>query len=86
MPRITLHAAHPTSLADPALAALIRACAEETAEHQGVPTPAVALFDDHIELSADIPQPILLAVANEVRRATGRWHRAKYGSPLWQGE
>lgn len=86
MPRITLHAAHPTSLADPSLAALIRACAQETAEHQGVPTPAVALFDDHIELSAEIPQPILLAVANEVRRATGRWHRAKYGAALWQGE
>lgn len=86
MPRITLHAAHPTSLADPALAAVIRASAQETAEHQGVPAPEVALFDDHIELSADIPQPILLAIAAELRRATGRWHRAKYGVALWQGE
>lgn len=86
MPRITLHAAHPNSLADPALAGLIRACAQETAEHQGVPAPSVALFDDHIELDAEIPPQVLLAIATEVRRATGRWHRAKFGSPLWQGE
>jgi hypothetical protein len=30
--------------------------------------------------------PILLAIAAEVRRSTGRWHLAKHGSPLWQGE
>ena len=29
---------------------------------------------------------ILVAVANELRRATGKWHRAKYGVQLWQGE
>jgi hypothetical protein len=86
MQRLTLHTAHPTSLADPTLASLIRACVQETAEHQGVAAPDVALFDDHIELRADLPQPVLLAIATEVRRATGRWHRAKYGSALWQGE
>ena len=86
MPTVTLHAAHPTSLADPALAALLRACAEETAEHQGVAAPAVRLFDDHIELEADLPMPVLLAITAEVRRATGRWHLAKFGARLWQGE
>jgi hypothetical protein len=48
--------------------------------------PEVALFDDRIELSGVIPMPILLAIAAEVRRSTGRWHLAKHGSPLWQGE
>lgn len=84
--RVTLHAAHPTSLADPALAELVRACAQETAEHHGVPAPEVALFADHIELSADLPMPILLAITAEVRRSTGRWHRVKFGTQLWQGE
>ncbi len=86
MATITLHAAHPTSLADPTLAQLLRACAEETAEHHGIEPPAVAVFDDHIELRADVPQPVLLAIAAELRRTTGRWHRAKYGAPLWRGE
>jgi hypothetical protein len=84
--RVTLHAATPTALADVPLAALIRACAQETAEIQGVSVPEVALFDDRIELSGAIPMPILLAIAAEVRRSTGRWHLAKHGSPLWQGE
>lgn len=86
MQRVTLHAAHPTSLSDPALAELVRACAQETAEHQGVQAPSVALFADHIELSAELPLPVLVAITAEVRRATGRWHRAKFGVPLWQGE
>jgi hypothetical protein len=84
--RLTLHAAHPRSLADPALAALIRACAEETAEHQGVLAPSVELFEDRIELSAELPAPILMAITTELRRATGRWYRSKYGSQLWQGD
>jgi hypothetical protein len=33
-----------------------------------------------------LPAAILLAITTEVRRATGRWHRAKYGCPLWSGE
>lgn len=86
MAAITLHAAHPKSLADPALARLLRACAEETAEHHGITPPGVRIFDDHIELRAEVPQPVLLAIAAEVRRSTGRWHRAKYGAPLWHGE
>jgi hypothetical protein len=84
--RVTLHAAFPQALADPAVAALVRACAEETAEIQGVPTPDVTLFDDRIELDGEIPTPVLLAIAAEVRRATGRWHIAKHGSALWRGE
>ncbi len=83
---VTLHAASPRSLADPLLAELVRACVEETAEHQGVAAPSVELFDDHIEVSAQVPMPILLAIAGEVRKATGRWHRNKYGVALWQGE
>jgi hypothetical protein len=84
--RITLHAASPASLRDPQLADLVRACAHETAEHQGVIAPEVEVFDDRIELSAPLPAAILLAITTEVRRATGRWHRAKYGCPLWSGE
>jgi hypothetical protein len=84
--RVTLHAATPTSLADAPLAGLIRACAQETAEIQGVAVPTVELFDDRLELSGVIPIPILLAIAAEVRRSTGRWHLAKHGSQLWQGE
>lgn len=84
--RVTLHAATPTALADAALAALIRACAQETAEIQGVTVPQVELFDDRLELSGAMPMPILLAIAADVRRSTGRWHLAKHGSPLWQGE
>ena len=84
--RVTLHAAFPQALADPALAALVRACAEETAEIQGVPPPDVTRFDDRIELDGEIPTPELLAIAAEVRRATGRWHIAKHGSALWRGE
>lgn len=86
MPLIALRAAFPNSLADPALAALITACAQETAEHQGVAAPLVQIHGDRVELTADLPQPVLLAIATEVRRATGRWHRAKYGSALWYGE
>jgi len=86
MPRLALHAAYPSSLADPGLAALVRAVAEETAEHQGVPPPAVTIFADRIELDAELPHAVLVAIAAEVRRATGRWHRAKFGTPLWQGE
>jgi hypothetical protein len=86
MPTVTLHAAYPNSLADPALAALVCACAEETAEHHGIAAPTVVVCDDHIELTADVPQPILLAIAAEVRRATGRWHRQKHGVALWRGE
>jgi hypothetical protein len=33
-----------------------------------------------------LPAAILLAITTEVRRATGRWHRAKYGCALWSGE
>ena len=84
--RVTLHAAFPRALADPALAALVRACAEETAEIQGVSTPDVTLFDDRVELDGEIPTPVLLAIAAEVRRATGRWHRQKHGIALWRGE
>jgi hypothetical protein len=84
--RVTLHAASPTALADPALAALIGACGEETAEIQGVAIPTVELFDDRLELSGAVPMPILLAIAAEVRRSTGRWHVAKHGAPLWRGE
>ena len=84
--RVTLHAATPTSLADAPLADLIRACAQETAEIQGVAVPSVELFDDRLELSGAIPMPILLAIAAEVRRSTGRWHLAKHGSQLWHGE
>lgn len=86
MQSVVLHAAHPRSLADPTLASLIRACAHETAEHQGVASPEVTLFDDHIELRAELPMAILIAIAAELRRTTGRWHRSKYGSALWQGE
>ena len=86
MHAITLHAAYPDSLADPALADLVRACAQETAEHHGFAAPEVRFGSDHLELRADIPAPTLLAIATEVRRATGRWHRAKFGSPLWHGE
>jgi hypothetical protein len=84
--RVTLHAAFPRALADPTLAALVRACAEETAEIQGVSTPDVTLFDDRVELDGEIPTPVLLAIAAEVRRSTGRWHLAKHGSALWRGE
>jgi hypothetical protein len=84
--RVTLHAATPTALADSTLAALVRACAQETAEIHGVAVPAVALFDDRLELSGEVPMPVLLAIAAEVRRSTGRWHLAKHGSQLWQGE
>ena len=83
--RVTLHAAFPRALADAALADLVRACAQETAEIQGVPVPTVRLFDDRLELDGAMPMPILLAIAAEVRRATGRWHLAKHGSQLWQG-
>ena len=84
--RVTLHAASSTALADTALADLVRACAQETAEIQGVPVPAVRMFDDRVELDGTMPMPILLAIAAEVRRSTGRWHRAKHGSQLWRGE
>lgn len=84
--RLTLHAAFPTSLRDPLVAQLVRACVMETAEHQGVVAPLVELFDDRIELSAPLAPAVLLAITNEVRRATGRWHHAKFGVALWRGE
>ncbi len=84
--RLILHAAHPQSLADPALAALIEACAQEIAEHQGVPPPSVELFADRIELTAALPTPVLLAITTELRRTTGRWYRAKHAASLWQGD
>lgn len=84
--RITLHAAFSTSLASAAIADLVRASVAETAEHHGVQAPQVAVFDDCIELTAPLSPTVLLAIANEVRHATGRWHRAKYGSPLWRGQ
>ena len=83
---VTLHAAHPTSLDDPALAALVKACAEETAEHHGIAPPEVTMLAGRIELRAEVPTPLLLAIAAEVRRATGRWHAAKYGVQLWRGD
>jgi hypothetical protein len=83
--RVTLHTAFPSALADPSLAALVRACVEETAEIHGVSVPTVALFDDRIELDGEMPMPVLLAIAAEVRRSTGRWHVAKYGTALWRG-
>jgi len=84
--RLTLHAAFPTSLASPAIADLVRASVAETAERHGVEAPQVEVFEDSIELSAPLPPAVLLAIANEVRRATGRWHLAKHGAPLWRGE
>ncbi len=83
---VTLHASSPRALADAAVAALVRACAEETAEVHGVETPEVRIFDDRVELAGAIPQHVLVAIAAELRRATGRWHAAKYGVPLWQGQ
>lgn len=84
--RVTLHAAFPGSLRDPSVRDIVRACAEETAEHQGVATPSVEIHDDRVELAAPLPQTVLVVLAAELRRATGRWHRAKFGAPLWQGE
>lgn len=84
--RVTLHAAFRGALADPALAALIRARAQESAEIQGVAAPTVEILDDRAELSAPLPMPVLVAIATELRRSTGRWHLAKHGSRLWQGE
>lgn len=84
--RVTLHAAFPSSLADPRVAELVRACAQETAEIQGVPAPLVEIADGRVELSGAIPMPILLAIAAELRRSTGRWHLAKHGTALWRGE
>ena len=84
--RLTLHAAFPTSLTSPAIADLVRASVAETAERHGVEAPQVKVFDDSIELTAPLPPAVLLAIANEVRRATGRWHLAKHGAPLWRGE
>ena len=52
----------------------------------GVDTPEVRIFDDRVELTGPIPQHVLVAIAAELRRATGSWHAAKYGAPLWQGQ
>lgn len=84
--RIILHAAGPESLADQGVASLVRATAEEIAEHEGVATPIVEVHPDRVELSATLPDPVLVAIAAQLRRTTGRWHLAKYGVPLWQGD
>jgi hypothetical protein len=84
--RITLRAAHPSSLEDPALQELLRASLAETAEHQGIPAPDAAIFADRVEIVAPVPLPIAIALVSEFRRATGAWHRRKYGAPLWHGE
>jgi hypothetical protein len=84
--RVLLHAAYPRSLATEAIADLVRASACEVAERQGLAAPGTRVFEDHIELDAPLPTTVLVAIAAEVRRATGRWHRAKFGAPLWQGE
>lgn len=86
MPRIVLHAVSPDALGDPALADLVRAVVLETAERQGVAPPEIEVHPDRIELAADRPVAILVALAAEVRRATGRWHRARHDAPLWKGE
>jgi hypothetical protein len=84
--RLTIHAAYPTSLASATVADVVRASALETAEHHGVAAPEVQMFADRIELAAPLSPTILLALATMIRRTTGRWHLAKYGTPLWQGE
>lgn len=84
--RIKLHAAYEQSLADPLVADLVVASAHEVAERQGVASPEVAVHPDHVELSAPLPQAVLLSIAAELRKVTGRWHRAKFGAPLWRGE
>ena len=84
--RIKLHAAYERSLADPLVADLVVASAHEVAERQGVASPEVSVHPDHVELSAALPQAVLLSVATELRKVTGRWHRAKFGTPLWRGE
>ena len=83
---VILHAAFPESLAAPGVAAVVRAPAEEIAEHEGVEPPSVEVHADRVELRGALPDPVLIAIAAQLRRATGRWHRAKYGAPLWQGD
>ncbi len=84
--RIILRAAYPASLESAALQDLVRASVAETAEHQGLPTPTTEMHADRIEILVAAPGPVALALATEVRRATGLWHRRKYGTPLWLGE
>jgi len=84
--RIILRAAYPASLESAALRDLVRASVAETAEHQGLSTPDTEIHPDRIEILVAAPGPVALALATEVRRATGLWHRRKYGTPLWLGE
>ncbi|MFM7260705.1 MAG: hypothetical protein ACKO3W_08885 [bacterium] len=84
--RIILRAAYPSSLESAALQDLIRASVAETAEHQGLSTPTTEIHPDRIEILVAAAGPIALALAAEVRRTTGLWHRRKYGAPLWLGE
>ncbi len=83
---IILHAAYAESLADPAVAGVVRATAEEIAEHEGVAAPEVRVHPDRVELRSPLPDTVLVAITSQLRRTTGRWHLAKYGSPLWQGQ
>ncbi len=83
--RVTLHTAYPNSLADEGVAAIVHASALEAAERQGVASLHVVIHDDRVELIAPLPPAVMLALAAQLRRTTGRWHQAKFGVALWRG-
>jgi hypothetical protein len=70
-------------LDDPSVRDLVAATAEAIGERQGVAVRVIAAGGDAIEVAVAGGEVAALGLVAELRRLTDRWHRGRFGSPLW---
>ena len=79
----TLRARIGRPLDDPAVRDLVAATAEAIGERQGVAVRVRSAGGDAIEVAVAGGELAALGLVAELRRLTDRWHRGRFGSPLW---
>ena len=79
----TLHARSGRPLADQAVRDLVVATAVSIGERLGRAVRIVEVEDDRLTIAVDGGDLAAVGLVSELRRATDRWHRGRFGSDLW---
>ena len=79
----TLRARIGRPMDDPAIRDLVAATAEAIGERHGVGVRVISAEGDAIEVAVAGGDVAALGLVAELRRLTDRWHRGRFGSPLW---
>jgi hypothetical protein len=84
---VTLRSRRPpgsaTPLTDENVRRIVISSVEGIAERMGIPLLAVESDEDSVTLTVAAPQLVAMSFAAELRRVTDRWHRTKFGTPIW---